>query len=110
MVTSSPMIAVSPITTPMPWSMNRLRQETGQKTEVVLPQPVVHAMRPNRVQSRIIHQDGERGRGRRIAVQHGLNVFADFLQHLSPRRVSAGMAQYGVSKPLLCNYGWHRTV
>ena len=58
-----------------------LREVARQQTEAMPPEPVIQVMHPHRVKSRIVQQHGEPAGGRRIAVQHGLNVFSNGLQH-----------------------------
>ncbi len=54
-----------------------LRQPARQQKEIVVPQPVVHAIEPHRVQTGVAEINLQPRLGRRIALQHGGNILAN---------------------------------
>jgi hypothetical protein len=52
-----------------------------QQMASMLPEPVIEAMHPHRMESRVIQQYGELAGCGGIALQDGLNVFSNRSQH-----------------------------
>ena len=102
-MTSSPISAVSPMTTPMPWSMknrrpmrapgwismpvrNRASCESEPRREPqrrVLPQPVRHAVRPDRVQPGVGEEVLKDASSRRVVGPGGVEVFLQSAKKLT---------------------------
>jgi hypothetical protein len=61
-----------------------LGEKSRRQAEATTPEPVDDVMMPHRVKSGIVQQHGECASCRRIAIQHGLNVFSNLLQHALP--------------------------
>ena len=97
---SSPISAVSPITTPMPWSMNTRRPivapgwismpviqrakcdtNRAEPAQAGAPQPMRQPMDQQRVESRVTRDDLPGGLGRRVAVEHAGDIFTDAREH-----------------------------
>ena len=105
MVTSAPISAVSPITTPTAWSMNRpgpttaagwmstpvqarTRPARTRAAERVAgePQPVGDPVTPQCVETRIAERDLDGGAGRRVPLADGGDVAPESPEHgQSPR-------------------------
>ena len=54
-----------------------LRQPARQQKKIVVPQPVVHAIEPHRVQAGVAEINLQVRLRRRIALQHGSNILAN---------------------------------
>jgi len=54
-----------------------LRQPARQQKEIVVPQPVIHAIEPHRMQAGVAEIHLQARLRRRIALEHGGNVLAD---------------------------------
>ena len=99
-VTFSPTSAVSPMTTPIPWSMKSpgpsrgggmdldageeaadVREEPGRRPEAPPPEPVRGPVEPDRVDTGIAERHLERRASRGIALEDRANVTSHLVEH-----------------------------
>ena len=54
-----------------------LREKSSQQEQMMVPQPVIHAIEPHRVQPGIAQKNFQTGLGRGVALYHRGHVFAN---------------------------------
>ena len=60
---------------------SHLAEKTRKQAQILFPQPMIAAVKPERMQTRIAQQHHRQRRGRRIAFKDGTNVFANGPDH-----------------------------